>query len=81
MQPSRSGDALLPQERRQARQLEPGRTMIRGSPAPALPSGAAVPTPPPAFNFLAAPETSAFPSGAPDALPPLTHPVQSASWA
>ena len=40
--------------------------MIRGSPAPPLPSAAPVPAPPSNFNFLTAPQ-SPFPPGALDA--------------
>ena len=37
--------------------------MIRGSPAPPLPSATPIPTPPSGFNFLTMPQTP-FPPGA-----------------
>ena len=62
------GNPVALQERRQARQLEPGHTRIRGSAAAALSSTAPAPASPSAFSFLA-------PSGAPAVSVSLTPSV------
>ncbi|CAL5225656.1 g8514 [Coccomyxa viridis] len=59
-------------ERRQARQLEPGHTTIRGSPAPPLPSATPIPTPPSGFNFLTMPQTPFPPGNALDLPQPIS---------